>query len=400
MRPLRIRRISALAALLAALLLFVTGCGAFSCTRVTADLPDAAADIYANTLIITHPAGGGEVVAGTGFVVCTEGDTAYAITNYHVVKDAPNGEVTVRTTFSNLPMTAEVVGYYEYHDIAVIAMRSDDSFNAISADRFVSGAEGDAAWSAGNEHGESRIIVSGGYVVTEKTEVTAERLGYYESAERSKYVPVTEYSCSVESGMSGCPIVSENGGITGVGTYRAEEETKTEAVMHYYGTPARIALSVLNAVLNGEFSPQIDGGAEVTLFGQGYYRIFIDRDGVGRYRLVFLGNYYDWGMSAGLGVSERLHDIGFTAYMTGRGILVDRAEADCPLKTGDVITAIGGMRVSEMGYTDLMTLFYDNYKLTETAESGETAASGEVLTVTTSRGEVSLEGGEWAIRAK
>ena len=399
MRPLRIRRISALAALLAALLLFVTGCGAFSCTRVTADLPDAAADVYANTLIITHPAGG-DVVAGTGFVVCTEGNTAYAITNYHVVEDAPNGEVTVRTAFSNLPMTAEVVGYYEYHDIAVIAMRSNGSFNAISADRFVSGAAGDAAWSAGNEHGESRIIVSGGYVVTEETEVTAERLGYYESEERSKYVPVTEYSCSVESGMSGCPIMSENGGITGVGTYRAEEETKTEVVMHYYGTPARIALSVLNAVLNGEFSPQIDGGAEVTLFGQGYYRIFIDRDGVGRYRLVFLGNYYDWGMSAGLGVSERLHDIGFTAYMTGRGILVDRTEADCPLKTGDVITAIGGMRVSEMGYTDLMTLFYDNYELTETTTSGASAASGEVLTVTTSRGEVSLEGGEWAIRAK
>ena len=104
MRPLRIRRISALAALLAALLLFVTGCGAFSCTRVTADLPDAAADVYANTLIITHPAGG-DVVAGTGFVVCTEGNTAYAITNYHVVEDAPNGEVTVRTAFSNLPMT-------------------------------------------------------------------------------------------------------------------------------------------------------------------------------------------------------------------------------------------------------------------------------------------------------
>ena len=86
--------------------------------------------------------------------------------------------------------------------------------------------------------------------------------------------------------------------------------------------------------------------------------------------------------------------------MTGRGILVDRTEADCPLKTGDVITAIGGMRVSEMGYTDLMTLFYDNYELTETTTSGASAASGEVLTVTTSRGEVSLEGGEWAIRAK
>lgn len=399
MKAVRIRRISVLAALLAALLLFVTGCSAFSCTRVVADLPDAAADIYANALIVTHPAGGGEVVAGTGFVVCTDGETAYAVTNYHVVEDAPNGEVTVRTTFSNIPMTAEVVGYYEYHDIAVIAMRANDSFNAISAERFVSGAEGDAAWSVGNEHGESRLIVSGGYVVTEETEVTAERLGYYESEGRNKYVPVTEYSCSVESGMSGCPIVSESGGITGVGTYRAEEERQNAVIMHYYGTPARIASSVLSAVLGGEFS-QAGGGAEVTLFGQGYYRIFIDRDGVGRYRLVFLGNYYDWGMSAGLGVSERLHDIGFTAYMTGRGILVDRVEADCPLKTGDVITAIGGKSVSGMGYTDLMTLFYDNYELTETSAAGAEETAGEVLTVTTSRGEVSFEGGEWAVRAK
>ena len=387
--------ISVLSLLLAVMLMFAAGCGAFSCA--SADLPDAALDIYSQTLIVTHSSGGGEMLTGTGFIAYADGDTAYAITNYHVVEGAPDGEVTVRVGNAGLPATAEVVGYYEYHDIAVISLRSDGSFVSLSSDRFVTAETGEDVWSMGNEHGEGRLIVSDGETVASETTVTAERLGYYSvtGLVPNKYVPVTEYTCSVERGMSGCPIADADGNVTGVGTYRAEETTSDGTRMHYYGTDARFARSVLDAVLGGRFS-SIDGGKEVALFGDGYYRIFIDRDGV-RTRLVFLGNYYDWGApleggTDGESYAARLHDIGFTAYRSYDGLVVGDTGSDCPLRPGDTITEIAGQDVGDMSYADIMTMFYDGFELTE--------SGGDAVTVTTDRGEVALEGGGYAVCAK
>ena len=341
---------------LTALLVVFSGCSYAACMMAAYNMPEAVEYIYDNTLIVNNITEDGQSFAGTGFVVESGEDGVYAITNYHVVADSKLLTVDYGKDNENT-CHASVVGWYEYHDIAVIALDTDAQFNQIDEERFISPTYDEAAYSMGNEYGLGKKVFRTGKTTDETHFVETEKLGWYDAYDEVaiKCVPVAEYSCSVESGMSGCPIADGNGNITGVGTYRMENSK------NYYGVDARIAHSVYAAVRSGEFNAAIGSGAEkgkeVNLFGEGYYRLFADYDNFAT-EFVFLGNYYSWN------VSGKLHDIGFTANVSDHGWRVTRAGAYSPVKAGDVITKFGDRPVSD-SVSDVMVGFYNGMALTD-----------------------------------
>ena len=371
------------AVILAAALVVFSGCSYAACRMFEYSMPESVKYIYDNTLIINNITEDGQSLAGTGFVVDSGAGGVYAITNYHVVADtrvltAEYGENNEHAC------SASVVGWYEYHDIAVIELETDDEFSQIDEEKFISPTYGEAAYSMGNEYGFGKKVFRAGKTTDESYFVETEKLGWYDNDEGAiKCVPVAEYSCSVESGMSGCPIADGDGNVTGVGTYRMENSKS------YYGVDARIARAVYNAVRNGDFNSAIGSGAEkgkeVNLFGDGYYRLFADYDSFAP-EFVFLGNYYSWNRSG------KLHDIGFSVSITDHGWRVTRAGAYSPVDTGDIITEFGGQPVSD-SISDVMVACYSGMALT----SGDYDIQNVVTIGLSDGSEVYFRGGGYAV---
>ena len=181
--------------------------------------------------------------------------------------------------------------------------------------------------------------------------------------------------------MSGCPVVTEDGCVSGVGTYR------TESSEHYYGVDSRIALEVYRAALAGDFcsaigSPPYERGKEVDLAGTGnYYRIFLSENS-GDYELVLYGNYYDWGeRSESGGTVRRLHPLGLVLTPSGDGYFVSGTGSAMGDVAGKTLTAIGGASVADMGYADMMTLFYSGYRVGDGEENAVVLTFSDGTTV-------------------
>lgn len=377
------RLLSFIAAALAVVLLF-TGCGLNSCANFAdRNVPDGVKSVLGNTVTVTHNDGNG-VVAGTAFVVCSDESGTYAVTNYHVVAGSEEVSVRYGEDLSG-SCTATLVGWYEYHDLAVISLdiSGGADFTTISEDMFIAAEAGEDAYSIGNEYGNGKLVVDYGAAVGADV-VTTEKLGWYEGGESEvKHAPVCEYTCSVERGMSGGPITDKDGNITGVGTYRTGDSE------HYYGVDARIARAVCRAALSGNFckgtGSGTERGKETLLFGEGYYRLFLDGAGGGEF--MFLGNYHDWN------TRRVLHPVGFTASLTSEGMYVRRTGVNCPLTAGDVVTAIDGIPLAGMTQTDIMALMYDGFELTDST------ADAAVFTLA-GGGETDFAGGGYAVAAR
>ena len=332
-----------------------------------------------SVLVLEHTTETGDTVSGTGFVIASDDGQTYAVTNYHVIMDADS--VTVKYSGGN--SSASLVGYYEYHDIAIIRFASESEFTAIPGSAFTGAENGDSVWSIGNEHGAGSLIIDRGKTVSEETVVETERLGWYDRDDipAGKCVPVAEYTCSIEGGMSGCPVVTEDGCVSGVGTYR------TESSEHYYGVDSRIALEVYRAALAGDFcsaigSPPYERGKEVDLAGTGnYYRIFLSENS-GDYELVLYGNYYDWGeRSESGGTVRRLHPLGLVLTPSDDGYFVSGTGSAMGDVAGKTLTAIGGASVADMGYADMMTLFYSSYRVGDGEENAVVLTFSDGTTV-------------------
>ena len=68
---------------------------------------------------------------GSGLIFDTEGDTAFVVTNYHVVEESDAYDVVVR---NRTRYKATLLGYDEEKDIAVLSVCCDSTFVAIPWD--------------------------------------------------------------------------------------------------------------------------------------------------------------------------------------------------------------------------------------------------------------------------
>lgn len=140
----------------------------------------------------------GEAV-GTGFVFAIEGETAYLVTNHHVVEEAQE----ILATQGATEYSANVLGYDESQDIAVLGICCGD-FTALAFDR---------------ERPESGMeVVSIGYALDLRGAPTVTR-GIVSGVRGSKSgLNMIQTDAALNPGNSGGPLMGRDGRVVGMNT--------------------------------------------------------------------------------------------------------------------------------------------------------------------------------------
>lgn len=301
-----------------------------------------AVDGFIKNVVTIESSGDDGNLYGSGVVICRDGENIVCLTNYHVVKN--NFRILV-TPHDGNTVAADLVGYSEYHDIAVLVLTDDHGFefdDLVAKNMFAAAKEGNAH-SVGSK-GQSPVAVYDGECTATGRIVPADRVDVPQTA---KYVPVQTVTCDISAGMSGCAVIDDRGRLTGIGTYR---ETDGSA---YYAVSSLIARRVLETAMRG----QVKKG-EVMLLGQlaadGGYGAYLHNERGG----------------AGILVSRSgkdRHALGFSGTFLADGFQVNAVGESCPLPVGALITELGGVGVKTASIGEVFAALYD-YRLAEGEE--------------------------------
>jgi S1-C subfamily serine protease len=191
---------------------------------------------------------------GTGLVLSGQG---LAITNYHVVENA--SEVNVTVADSGEVYSATVLGRDSLHDVAVLQIGDAPTLDTASVNTEVPD-RGEPSAAVGNGSGQGFL-----------TAVTGEVTGLAESIVASSGDPddvsrltgLIETSADVVPGYSGGPLVDGDGQVVGITTAASQGDTAEE--VDGYAIPVATALDVVEQVLSGEESDTVSIGADGAL---------------------------------------------------------------------------------------------------------------------------------------
>ena len=322
-------------------------------------MPDAVKKVYDNTFVVNCRDTG---QTATGFVYTYyEGDPV-AITNYHTLaKTSPpyaayEAEVVLA---DGSRCGAELMGWSEYHDVALLRLDGGEFYDFAENSAFAEAEDGDFLCSVGNEYGGGKLVYSAGESLRPDDVVRTDKKGRYSATGTTyKYVPVHTISCSVERGMSGCPIADENGCIVAVGTYREDVRLNKK----YYAVPIKFALAAAERITENYSSGAV---GEISLFGNETYSAFLASDAK---ELAVLCNYYSWTDD-----SKKLAEDGFTCVYVVGGFAVTRTGENCPLEAGDVITSVDGIKYGSA--SELLYALYGRYEYGGDGKAAEFALS-------------------------
>lgn len=138
--------------------------------------------------------------SGSGFIITEDG---YILTNYHVIADSDT--VTV-ATFDGSTYEAEIIGYDESNDIAVIKIDKDDlepvTFGDSSEIRV-----GEDVYAIGNPLGELTFSLTHGIVSAVSRDVVLEK---------GTTMSLIQTDCAINSGNSGGALFNTKGEVIGI----------------------------------------------------------------------------------------------------------------------------------------------------------------------------------------
>lgn len=187
--------------------------------------------------------------AGAGVIYKLNGNTAYIITNYHVIYDSYSGGYSknIKVYLYNLVLEdqlidATVVGASKDNDIAVIEATSDmfleDTVKAVTVNTTAPVA-GQATFAIGTPSLYTFSVTSG--IVSVESE--------YITTAYSANVRVYRTDTALNSGNSGGGMFNENGELMGISDAKSSDTTDDNVC---YAIPASLAVSVAdNIIENG-----------------------------------------------------------------------------------------------------------------------------------------------------
>jgi|SRR5581483_1278149 len=155
-----------------------------------------------------------EVGAGSGFIVSQDG---LVLTNKHVVSDA-QADYTVLTN-DGQKYSASVVALDPVQDLAVIKIKSDNKFPAITIGDSSSIQIGQGAIAIGNALGEFRNTVSVGVVSGLGRSISASDSGGGSSENLDNII---QTDAAINPGNSGGPLLNLRGEVIGINTATAQ----------------------------------------------------------------------------------------------------------------------------------------------------------------------------------
>ena len=138
---------------------------------------------------------------GSGFIFDTQGDTAFVVTNHHVIED--EGAIDVRVENART-YKATLLGYDSDKDVAVMSICCNSGFKALGWDSGASAKVGDQ-------------VVAVGYPRTSSRRVTA-TLGEVKNDWAGTALGYISHDAPLNPGNSGGPLFSIEGKVLGVNT--------------------------------------------------------------------------------------------------------------------------------------------------------------------------------------
>ena len=174
-------------------------------------IADAVEKLY-DAVVMVYAYYNGELYSsGTGFVYKSEGDTAYILTNNHVI----DGCDTITVTFSNEDEEeVTVIGSDEYYDLAVLSVSSDKIISVASIGSSEDLRLGDTVFTIGTPLDSeyfgtiTRGIVSGKDRMLEVSTTNSSISDYV--------IKAIQTDASINSGNSGGPLANANGEVVGI----------------------------------------------------------------------------------------------------------------------------------------------------------------------------------------
>ncbi|MCD8019006.1 MAG: trypsin-like peptidase domain-containing protein [Clostridiales bacterium] len=157
--------------------------------------------------------------SGSGFILTSDG---YVLTNYHVIEDS--SEITV-STYDGTTYDAELIGYDESNDIAVLKIEASDLTPVVLGDSDALSV-GDSVVAIGNPLGELTFSLTSGSIsalnrsVTMSTNVT---------------MTLIQTDCAINSGNSGGALFNMYGEVIGITNAKYSSSDSSEASIDNIG---------------------------------------------------------------------------------------------------------------------------------------------------------------------
>jgi serine protease Do len=176
-------------------------------------IADAVEKLYDAVVVVGSYKSGVLTSSGTGFVYKVDGNTAYILTNNHVV----SGASKVKVKFTNSKVyEVKVVGSDEYSDIAVLSIDKSDIISVASIGSSTNARLGDTLFTIGapidSEYSwtVTRGILSGKDRLVEISDSS-------ENSSTSNWVmKVLQTDAAINAGNSGGPLANSNGEVIGI----------------------------------------------------------------------------------------------------------------------------------------------------------------------------------------
>jgi S1-C subfamily serine protease len=291
----------------------------------------------------------GGVAEGTGMVLTSSGEV---LTNNHVIAGATS--IKVRDVGNGRTYTANIVGYSDSDDVAVLQLQGASGLTTVSLGNSSTVAAGQSVVALGNAEGKggSPAVVTGNVTGLGAT-ITAED---QDSGNAEHLTDMIRTDANIEPGDSGGPLVNTAGQVIGMDTAASTGGTGQ------IGTTAATATTAFSIPINKAVSiaDEIEAGTSSAT--------------------VHIG------ATAFLGVEVPSSSTSYGQSSTGvpvEGVLPGTAAAGAGLSQDDTIVSVGGHQVSSpSGLQKVMQQYHpgDKVKVTWTDQYGQAQTSTLTLT--------------------
>ena len=166
---------------------------------------------------------GSQAAGGTGFIVGTEGNRAYVVTNHHVINDATDMKIDLGGQTYDLIL----LGSHEHEDVAALSICCASSFVSIPTSTM--------PVTPGTEVVAVGFPVSAKEIIHSQGNVTKISQWYGSSS------PVIEHSAELHPGSSGSPLFNMDGLVIGINRGTNEEDATKFVATSYDSVKSLIA---------------------------------------------------------------------------------------------------------------------------------------------------------------
>ena len=176
---------------------------------------------------------------GSGVILTSDG---YVLTNYHVVE----GASALKVTAEGEEYSADIVGYDESSDIAVIKLEDANGLRAIEVGDSDNLLIGEWVMTIGSPFGLEQSVATGIVSATNRSEVLASETG----GESSVYVNMIQTDAAINPGNSGGALVNKDGQLIGINTLISSYSGSYSGVG--FAIPINYAISLADTIIAGE----------------------------------------------------------------------------------------------------------------------------------------------------